>query len=123
MIRFGVALGAEPQTFTGLAGMGDLVTTCVSRHGRNRQVGERLAHGEKLADILQTMAMVAEGVYTTHSVHDGALQMGSTCRSRRKCTASSTRIKTRAAVNDLMLRRPKGEGKSRTRLCPVKRIG
>src|SRR6266404_7665575 len=41
MARFGVALGAEPQTFSGLAGLGDLVTTCCSRHGRNRHVGER----------------------------------------------------------------------------------
>ncbi len=47
MTRFGVSHGAEPQTFTGLAGMGDLITTCASRHGRNRQVGERLPRGEK----------------------------------------------------------------------------
>ena len=76
MTRFGVSHGAEPQTFTGLAGMGDLITTCASRHGRNRQVGERLARGESLADILKSMQMVAEGVYTTHSVHDRAVQMG-----------------------------------------------
>ena len=42
MTRFGVALGAEAATFSGLAGLGDLITTCVSRHGRNRHVGERL---------------------------------------------------------------------------------
>src|SRR5205807_3190065 len=65
MTRFGTALGAEPQTFQGLAGLGDLITTCVSRHGRNRHVGERLARGERLPDILRDMAMVAEGVYTT----------------------------------------------------------
>src|SRR5262249_48284436 len=69
MTRFGVALGAEPQTFAGLAGLGDLITTCFSPHGRNRQVGERIARGEKLHDILAGMAMVAEGVYTTRSVH------------------------------------------------------
>src|SRR5260370_118505 len=63
MTRFGVALGAEPPTFMGLAGMGDLITTCVSRHGRNRQVGERLARAEKLAAILKPMQMGAEGVY------------------------------------------------------------
>src|SRR5207248_8705175 len=62
--RFGVALGAEQQTFYGLAGLGDLITTCVSRYGRNRHVGERLARGEKWAEILPTMKMVAEGVYT-----------------------------------------------------------
>ena len=76
MARFGVALGAEQQTFWGLAGMGDLITTCVSRHGRNRQVGLRLGQGEKPADILASMTMVAEGVYTTRSVHDKAARMG-----------------------------------------------
>src|SRR6266852_3269074 len=74
--RFGVALGAEPQTFAGLAGLGDLLTTCVSRHGRNRRVGERLGRGEKLPAILAGMDMVAEGVYTARSVHERAGQMG-----------------------------------------------
>src|SRR5262245_41035194 len=55
MARFGVAMGAEHQTFYGLAGVGDLITTCVSRHGRNRHVGERLALGEKLGEILNHM--------------------------------------------------------------------
>jgi glycerol-3-phosphate dehydrogenase (NAD(P)+) len=110
MTRFGVALGAEPQTFTGLAGMGDLITTCVSRHGRNRQVGERLARGESLADILKSMQMVAEGVYTTRSVHERAVQMGIDM----PITAEVYRVlyegkDPRAAVTDLMLRRPKRE--------------
>src|SRR5205807_8305988 len=48
MTRFGVALGAEPQTFHGLAGMGDLITTCISGHGRTRAVGVRLGQGEKI---------------------------------------------------------------------------
>lgn len=74
--RFGVALGAEHQTFFGLAGLGDLITTCISRHGRNRHVGERLARGDKLPAILASMKMVAEGVYTTRSVHDKAARMG-----------------------------------------------
>src|SRR6059058_2281234 len=72
MTRFGVALGAEHQTFFGLAGLGDLITTCASRHGRNRHVGERLARGEKLPAILASMRMVAEGVYTTRSVYHRA---------------------------------------------------
>jgi glycerol-3-phosphate dehydrogenase (NAD(P)+) len=110
MTRFGVAHGAEPQTFTGLAGIGDLITTCVSRHGRNRQVGERLARGESLADILKSMQMVAEGVYTTHSVHDRAVQMGV----EMPITAEVYRVlyegkDPRTAVTDLMLRRPKHE--------------
>src|SRR5580704_1794122 len=73
--RFGVAHGAEAATFGGLAGLGDLITTCVSRHGRNRRVGELLGQGEKLGDILRSMAMVAEGVYTSRSAYERARQM------------------------------------------------
>jgi glycerol-3-phosphate dehydrogenase (NAD(P)+) len=76
MTRFGVALGADHATFFGLAGMGDLITTCVSRHGRNRHVGERLGRGERLADILASMPMVAEGVWTARSVHERSQRMG-----------------------------------------------
>ena len=76
MARFGVAHGAEEKTFHGLAGMGDLITTCMSKHGRNRRVGEKLAGGEKLADILAGTEMVAEGVYTTRSVHEEAKKRG-----------------------------------------------
>ncbi len=76
MARFGVALGAEHETFFGLAGVGDLITTCVSRHGRNRHVGELLALGEKPAAILAGMTMVAEGVWTTRSVYERSAKMG-----------------------------------------------
>ncbi len=62
--RMGVKLGAEPLTFAGLSGIGDLVTTCISRHSRNRYVGEKIGRGEKLKDILAGMVMVAEGVDT-----------------------------------------------------------
>jgi len=68
--RLGVAMGANETTFGGLAGMGDLVTTCVSPEGRNRSVGERIGKGHKLADILQGMDSVAEGVPTTRSVYE-----------------------------------------------------
>lgn len=60
--RLGVRLGADPLTFVGLAGVGDLVATCMSKLSRNHQVGERLAKGEKLDDIISSMNMVAEGV-------------------------------------------------------------
>jgi glycerol-3-phosphate dehydrogenase (NAD(P)+) len=76
MTRFGVALGAEAATFAGLAGIGDLITTCMSRYGRNRWVGLRLARGEPLADILASRRMVAEGVFTTRSVRQRAGQLG-----------------------------------------------
>ena len=73
--RFGVAHGAEPATFAGLAGVGDLITTCFSRHGRNRRAGERLAQGATLAD-LAAGPQVAEGLYTAKSVADRAAAMG-----------------------------------------------
>jgi len=76
MARFGVALGAEHATFYGLAGMGDLITTCFSPHGRNRRVGERLGRAEKLAEILASTPMVAEGVTTAKSVHERTQRMG-----------------------------------------------
>jgi glycerol-3-phosphate dehydrogenase (NAD(P)+) len=76
MTRFGVAFGAEPLTFSGLAGMGDLIATCASRHSRNRHVGERLGCGESLDAILSDMNAVAEGVTTTRSVYDLAQQKG-----------------------------------------------
>jgi len=72
MSRFGIAFGAQAETFQGLAGVGDLITTCISPHGRNRRVGERIGRGEKLADILASTPMVAEGVTTARSVHEHA---------------------------------------------------
>ncbi len=66
--RLGVAMGAREETFTGLAGLGDLVTTCVSPEGRNRRVGEQIGKGRKLDEILATMESVAEGVPTTRAV-------------------------------------------------------
>jgi glycerol-3-phosphate dehydrogenase (NAD(P)+) len=75
MTRFGVAHGAEPATFAGLAGVGDLITTCFSPHGRNRRVGEQLARGATLADVTAG-PQVAEGVYTARSVAERVRRMG-----------------------------------------------
>ncbi|MDX9976276.1 MAG: NAD(P)H-dependent glycerol-3-phosphate dehydrogenase [FCB group bacterium] len=69
MSRLGVAMGADPLTFAGLSGMGDLIATCASRHSRNRAVGERLAQGATLEEILGSSPMVAEGVRTANSAH------------------------------------------------------
>ncbi|MDP6955422.1 MAG: NAD(P)H-dependent glycerol-3-phosphate dehydrogenase, partial [Planctomycetota bacterium] len=68
MARFGVARGARADTFFGLAGFGDLVTTCCSQHSRNRAVGERIGRGQSLQEILEEMDMVAEGVWTTKAL-------------------------------------------------------
>lgn len=76
MNRFGSALGAEPATFSGLAGVGDLITTCMSPFGRNRKLGEQLGQGESLEQILSKMDAVAEGVNTTRSVYDLAEDKG-----------------------------------------------
>lgn len=65
--RLGTVLGAKVKTFAGLTGMGDLITTCVSRHSRNRYVGEELGKGRPLEEILEGMTMVAEGVRTTQA--------------------------------------------------------
>lgn len=72
--RLGVALGADPLTFAGLSGMGDLIVTCCSRHSRNRAVGERLARGETLEHITGSSPMVAEGVRTTRSAQQLAMR-------------------------------------------------
>ncbi len=72
IIRLGKKAGANERTFSGLAGMGDLIVTCQSRHSRNRYVGERLGKGEKIDDIINSMSMVAEGVKNCMSIFNFA---------------------------------------------------
>ena len=74
--RLGVKLGGRPATFAGLSGIGDLITTCCSRHSRNRFVGEQLGQGRKLTEILSGMTMVAEGIRTTSSAWELAQREG-----------------------------------------------
>ncbi len=76
MRRLGQAIGADPKTFSGLSGIGDLVVTCMSQHSRNRRLGERIGRGEPLEDILHEMDMVAEGVRTTQSIYGLAQHHG-----------------------------------------------
>lgn len=76
MARVGVALGADVFTFCGLTGIGDLMCTCASPLSRNYQVGERLAGGETLDEILGSMTQVAEGVPTTAAMHRYANSIG-----------------------------------------------
>ncbi len=73
--RLGVACGADPLTFAGLSGMGDLIVTCASRHSRNRRVGELIAQGKTLEEILGGSPMVAEGVRTAQSARELAQKM------------------------------------------------
>jgi glycerol-3-phosphate dehydrogenase (NAD(P)+) len=110
MIRFGVAFGAEHETFFGLAGLGDLITTCISRHGRNRHVGECIGRGQRPAEVLAGMRMVAEGVYTARSVHERGKALGI----EMPITAEVYRVlyqdkDPQAAVRDLMIREPTSE--------------
>ncbi len=72
----GMALGANPLTFSGLAGLGDVIATCASPLSRNHFVGVELAKGRSLEEILETMNQVAEGVNTTLAAHDLAQQLG-----------------------------------------------
>lgn len=72
--RLAVSMGARPETLLGLAGVGDLILTCTSDLSRNRQVGKRLGQGERIADIVDQMRMVAEGVPTAESAHQLAIR-------------------------------------------------
>ena len=76
MNRFVTAYGGTRETLSGLAGIGDLIVTCTSEHSRNHFVGEHLGKGEKIADILSSMQMVAEGVWNSKVVHDLAAKLG-----------------------------------------------
>ena len=68
MSRLAASLGGDPMTVSGLSGIGDLVVTCLSRHSRNRYVGEQIGKGKRLDDVVSHMEMVAEGVPTTKAV-------------------------------------------------------
>ena len=110
IMRFGVALGARQETFFGLAGVGDVITTCFSRHGRNRMVGERIGRGETLDAVLANMVDVAEGVPTTRSVHDQARDRGVSVPITDELHDILFQGKSpRAALADLMVRLPKDE--------------
>jgi glycerol-3-phosphate dehydrogenase (NAD(P)+) len=108
--RLGRALGARPATFYGLAGIGDLIVTCDSRHGRNRAVGERLGRGESLEAILGGMAMVAEGVSTARALVRLTRRLGVEMPIATEVARVLFRGKDpRRAVTDLMVRAPKSE--------------
>lgn len=110
MTRLGVAQGADPRTFAGLAGMGDLILTCTGALSRNRSVGVELGRGRPLEEILGEMTMVAEGVRTARSAHDLAAKLGIEMPIVDAVHAILFEgLAPRQALKDLMLREPKAE--------------
>ena len=110
MRRLGIALGAEEHTFSGLAGLGDLVVTCSSQHSRNRFVGDQIGRGRKLPEILSDMNTIAEGVPTTES----ARSLARVHQIDMPIIEETYKIlfehkDPRQATNDLMMRDPKAE--------------
>jgi glycerol-3-phosphate dehydrogenase (NAD(P)+) len=110
MSRLGVALGAQSATFSGLAGMGDVMATCASMHSRNTQVGVRLGKGEKIDDIVASMNMVAEGVKSSSSVvelaHRHSIEMPICEQVAAVCAG---KVRAADALRALMSRQSKSE--------------
>jgi glycerol-3-phosphate dehydrogenase (NAD(P)+) len=110
MTRLGVLMGGRAETFAGLSGMGDLITTCISKHSRNRYVGEAIAEGRELQEILDSMVMVAEGVRTTRSVAELSKKLSiemPICEQMNLVLFDGK--PPREAIGDLMLRDPRPE--------------
>ena len=110
MQRLGEILGAKPETFNGLSGIGDLITTCYSPKSRNRSLGEELGKGVKLMEILKKMVMVAEGVVTSKNVYEYTSIMKIDMPITKKVyDILFNDADPSKAVNDLMLRDKKSE--------------
>ncbi len=110
MTRFGVALGAHPETFTGLSGLGDLVLTATGDLSRNRQVGLALARGQTLAQAVQALGHVAEGVFCARTVAERAGALG--IEMPISCAVDALldgRLDPRQAVAALMAREARDE--------------
>jgi glycerol-3-phosphate dehydrogenase (NAD(P)+) len=110
MARFGSAFGAQRETFFGLGGVGDLIVTAVSSHGRNRAFGQRIGQGETLDEILASTRKVAEGVWTARAVQRKGRNLKLELPITDEVVAVLFEGKSpRAAVHDLMTRFPKAE--------------
>ena len=108
--RLGLALGANRQTFMGLAGMGDLILTCTGDLSRNRRVGLALAHDKSLAQILDELGHVAEGVYTAREVDQLSSRLGIDMPiSAAVAAVLDGRLSAADALEQLMARDPKEE--------------
>jgi glycerol-3-phosphate dehydrogenase (NAD(P)+) len=110
LTRLGVALGGDPLTFAGLAGMGDLVATCSSTKSRNHHVGEELGKGRALDEIVAEMQMVAEGVKTSTVVCELAAELGVEMPIAQQVAAVCHEgVSAADALAALMTRRPRHE--------------
>lgn len=110
MMRLGKSMGAQESTFSGLAGIGDLITTCISKHSRNRHMGELIASGLSLDEALSRMTMVAEGVETTKSVYELSKKLGIEMPITQEVYRALFEGKNaKLAVKDLMVRESKPE--------------
>jgi len=108
--RLGTRMGANPATFSGLSGIGDLMVTGMSRHSRNRGVGERIGKGESIQSILGSMVQVAEGVWTAKAAKQLAAELGIDLPITNEVHAVLYEGKNpREAVTSLMGRPPKPE--------------
>jgi glycerol-3-phosphate dehydrogenase (NAD(P)+) len=111
MTRIGTAMGARPETFSGLSGMGDLIVTCGSRLSRNRAVGERLGKGESINDIRKSMQQVAEGVDNCAAARNAAEHFNVEVPiTRQVCAIIHEGKDPREAVQELLTRELKREG-------------
>ena len=114
--RLGEALGARPDTFSGLAGMGDLIATAMSRHSRNRRLGEAIGKGMKVEEALAATKMVVEGVGTAHVAVDLARRHGVELPIAEQVRAILYDGKSaKAAIRELLTRDLKSEPRSLTR--------
>jgi glycerol-3-phosphate dehydrogenase (NAD(P)+) len=110
MTRLGVALGANPLTFLGLAGVGDLVLTATGDLSRNRKVGLLLAEGKTLAEAVQSLGHVAEGVYSARTVWQRAQSLGIDMPITQTVVALlDGKLHVSEAVQSLMARDPREE--------------
>lgn len=108
--RLATRLGAKKETFSGLSGVGDLIVTCMSRHSRNRYVGQQIGKGKKLKEVLEGMVMIAEGVNTTKA----AVQLAKRASVELPIAEQVYSVlfhnkKPEKAIRDLMLRKAKKE--------------
>lgn len=110
LTRLGVALGGNPMTFAGLAGMGDLVATCISPQSRNRHVGEQLGRGRRIEEVVAEMRMVAEGVRTAPVVMELAAEHGVEMPiAEQVCAVVNRGRPASEAYRGLLRRRPRRE--------------